>query len=109
MKVVIEPRVYDVMYDFYALSCRIHLSLKLSTCLAKIERLERAMKMFADYAEVMHKQPYRNDWKELGYKEFVTEDFHFAYKLYVLPSGEKVLCFHDAIHSKLNYNPEDKN
>ena len=106
MRVVIDRKVYDVLKEFYTISCRIHLSLEYSTCIAKMKRLERAMFEFANYAEILHKEPYRNDWRELGYYEFVAEDFHFAYRVYVLPNGEKVLRYHDAVHSVLNYNPK---
>ena len=66
------------------------------------------MLQFANYAEILHKEPYREDWRSKGYYEFVAEDFHFAYRVYRLPNGEKVLRYHDAVHSLLNYNPEDK-
>ena len=73
-------------------------------CRAKIDRLEHSMLQFAEYAEVFHKEPYRQDWHKAGYYEYITEDFHFAYRVYVLPNGEKVLRYHDAVHSYLNYN-----
>ena len=104
MKVVIDQKVFDVLREFYTISCRIHFSLDYSTCIAKMNRLESAMLKFANYAEIFHKEPYREDWRNLGYYEFVTEDFHFAYRIYALPNGEKVLRYHDAVHSKLNYN-----
>ncbi len=108
MKVVIDPKVYDTLKEFYVVSCRVHFSLEYSTCVAKMKRLERAMFDFSNYAEILHKTPYREDWRAMGYYEFVTEDFHFAYRVYKLPNGEKVLRYHDAVHSLLNYNPEDK-
>ena len=63
MRVVIDQKVYDVLKDFYTISCRINLSLEYSTCIAKMKRLERAMFEFANYAEILHKEPYRNDWR----------------------------------------------
>ncbi len=108
MKVVIDQIVFDVITDFYRISRTIHPSLGLETCLAKQARLEAAVFRFADYAESFHNTPYRADWQKAGYCEFIAEDFHFAYKIYELPDGEKVLIVHDAIHSLLNYNPSDK-
>lgn len=108
MIVVIDQKVFDILNEFYTVSCRIHATLGIEECLAKIDRLEKAMRRFADYAEIFHKEPYRNDWRDLGYSEFTSEDFHFAYRVYILPNGEKVLRYHDAVHSYLNYNPEDK-
>jgi len=43
------------------------------------------MLKFANYAEIFHKEPCREDWRNLGYYEFVTEDFHFAYRIYAQP------------------------
>lgn len=108
MRVVIDPQVYNVLDEFYKVSREAHITLGLSECLAKIERLELSMRQFAEYAEIFHKVPYRQDWRDAGYYEYITEDFHFAYRVYVLPNGEKVLIYHDAVHSFLNYNPEEK-
>ena len=104
MKVVIDSQVYNVLDEFYEKSREAHVTLGLSECLAKIDRLEHSMLQFAEYAEVFHKEPYRQDWCKAGYYEYITEDFHFAYRVYVLPNGEKVLRYHDAVHSYLNYN-----
>lgn len=103
MKVVINPEVFDILDDFYRISRDRHITLSLETCLAKIDRLETAIMDFAKYAEILHSEPYRDDWKKKGYNEFIAEDFHFAYKIYVLPDGEKVLRIHDAVHSLLNH------
>ena len=108
MKVFIDNRVYQVLDEFYDASMRRHITLDYATVLAKIDRLEKAMYGFADFAECFHRQPYKRDWQDAGYYEFYAEEFHFAYKVYQLPSGEKVLYYHDAVHSTLNYNPEDK-
>lgn len=108
MRVVIDPQVYNVLDEFYKASREAHITLGLSKCLAKIERLELSMRQFAEYAEIFHKEPYRQDWRDAGYYEYITEDFHFAYRVYVLPNGEKVLIYHDAVHSFLNYNPEEE-
>ena len=108
MRVVIDPQVYNVLDEFYKASREAHITLGLSECLAKIERLELSMRQFAEYAEIFHKEPYRQDWRDAGYYEYITEDFHFAYRVYVLPNGEKVLIYHDAVHSFLNYNSEEK-
>ena len=108
MHVVIDPKVFEILDEFYTISCKKHVTLSFEECISKINRLEHAMKEFSQYAEILHKEPYRKDWRDLGYSEFVSEDFHFAYRIYILPNGEKVLRYHDAVHSYLNYNPEEK-
>lgn len=108
MKVYIDKQVYKVLDEFYEASMRLHITLDYATVIAKIDRLEDAMYQFAEFAECFQRQPYRKDWQNAGYYEYYTEGFHFAYRIYHLPSGEKVLYYHDAVHSTLNYNPEDK-
>ena len=107
MKVRVDNRVYEVMEDFYDKSMDAHPTLDYETVIRKTLRLEQAMCDFAEQAEIFHRTPYRKDWQEKGYREFVHEDFHFAYKVYQTSDGEKVVQFHDACHSLLNYNPED--
>ena len=107
MIVYIDQKVYDVLDRFYEVSMQNHVALNYQTVIAKIDRLEQAMNEFAEYAEVFHREPYRNDWRKAGYFEYDVERFHFAYRIYQLPSGEKVLYFHDAVHDTLNYNPEE--
>lgn len=108
MIVHIDNRVYRVLDEFYEASMKKYVTLDYPTVKAKIDRLEAAMYDFADKAESVHTEPYRRDWKAAGYEELYVEGFHFAYKIYMLPDGEKVLYYHDAVHDTLNYNPEDK-
>lgn len=104
----IDNWVYQVLDEFYDASMKKYITLDYPTVKAKIDRLEAAMYNFADKAESVHTEPYRRDWTAAGYKELYAEGFHFAYKIYMLPNGEKVLYYHDAVHDKLNYNPEEK-
>ena len=108
MIVYIDKHVYQVLDEFYEVSMKKHITLDLPTVLAKIDRLEKAMYDFADKAEKVRKVPYRKDWQNVGYNELCVEGFHFAYKIYYLPNGEKILYYHDAVYDSLNYNPEDK-
>lgn len=108
MIVYIDNKVYDVLDKFYEASMLHHITLDYQTVKSKIDRLEQAMYDFSKYAEVFHHTPYKRDWQNAGYFEYYTEGFHFAYKVYCLPSGEKVLYYHDATHDTLNYNPEDR-
>lgn len=105
MIVVIDPKVYDVLDEFYEQSRRLHCTLTLETCQAKMDRLEAAMYNFQRYAHAFSREPFRDDWKAEGFYEMETEDFHFAYQIYTLPDGKEVLRYHDACHSLLNHNP----
>lgn len=108
MKVYIDKKVYQVLDQFYEASMRKYITLDYSTVLDKINRLEQAMYAFAGVAGIVKKRPYRKDWQEAGYYELYVENFHFAYRLYSLETGETVLYYHDAVHDTLNYNLEDK-
>ena len=108
MMVYIDSLVYQVLDAFYDASMREHITLDYATVVAKIDRMEQATHDFALIAEKVHHQPYRKDWQAVGYSEFIVEGFHFAYRVYQLPDGEKVLYYHDAVHDTLNYNPSEK-
>ena len=108
MKVYIDKQVYQVLDEFYDASMKKHITLDYPTVLAKIDRLEQALYDFAAVAGRVNTLPYRKDWQLAGYKELYVEHFHFAYKLYSLPTGETILYYHDAVHDTLNYNPDDK-
>jgi hypothetical protein len=108
MKVYIDHNVYHVLEDFYEASMKKHITLDYATVIAKIDRLEQAMYNFASQAEMVNHLPYRKDWRDAGYRELYVEQFHFAYKMYSLPTGETVLYYHDAVHDTLNHNPEER-
>ena len=108
MIVYISDMVYKVLDEFYDASMKKYVTLDYNTVVAKIDRLEKAMYEFSSIAQKMHAKPYRKDWQIAGYREFYTEGFHFAYEIYTLPDGEKVLYYRDAVHDTLNVNPEDK-
>ena len=104
MEVLIKPKVYAAMKEFYIASIRLHETLDEATCMKKMQRLEDAMLRFSHYAEIFHKRPFRYDWNANGWYDFCTEDFHFAYTVNILPDARKVLVYHDAVHSLLNHN-----
>ena len=107
MTVYIDNKVYDVLEHFYDVSMRLHVTLDYPTVIAKMDRLEQSLYHFANFAEMFHRKPYRRDWQEAGYFDYYVEGFHFAYTVYQLQSGEKVLYYHDVVHDTLNYNPEE--
>ncbi|MCQ2310867.1 MAG: hypothetical protein MJZ64_03855 [Paludibacteraceae bacterium] len=104
MKILVEPLAEQSLLDFYAQSMRLHPTLSEETVHTKIDRLAIAVKEFARYAHITHKEPFRLDWKELEYCEFIYEDIHIAYKIERLVSGEEIMHIYDAVHSLLNHN-----
>lgn len=41
----------------------------------------------------------KEEWIEKKYREFICEDFHFAYQIYMYEDGTEVVRVHDACHS----------
>ena len=39
------------------------------------------------------------EWTENGYREFICEDFHVAYQIYIMNDGTEIVRIHDACHS----------
>ena len=69
MKVYIDNQVYRVLDEFYDASMRKHITLDYQTIIEKIDRLEKALYDFADFAECFQRQPYRKDWQKAGYRQ----------------------------------------
>ncbi len=65
----------------------------------KMNRLYDAMEALGDYARIYSKARLKKEWIEKEYREFICEDFHFAYQIYTLPDGEEIVRIHDACHS----------
>lgn len=108
MRVIIEKKVHFVIEDFYRHSLMNHITLTESSVRRKKKRLYEALASLGDYAFLYPKSRYKQDWITNNYRDFICEDFHFAYTIEVLYSGEEVVAIHDACHSFLFYNPEDK-
>ena len=85
-----------------------HITLSFQTVEDKKNRLYDAIEDLRYNHRIYPKARLKQEWIDAGWQEFICEDFHFAYRVYVLPNGEKVLIYHDAVHSFLNYNPEEK-
>ena len=48
---------------------------------------------------------YKQTWIDAGYRELITEDFHFAYTIYKIEeTGELMAYVVDACHSTLYHN-----
>ena len=71
------------------------------TVIKKIDRLYDAMESLGTYAEIYPIARLNAEWISKGYQEFICEDFHFAYKIYTMDDGEKIIWIHDAVHSLL--------
>ena len=78
-----------------------HEALDEATVVNKIHRLYDALDTLSETAEIFPRARLNEDWISKGYREFLCEDFHFAYQIYELDDGERIVRVHDAIHSML--------
>ena len=63
--------------------------------------------MLGKYATVLNIEPYMDTWKQKGYRTFYFEGWAFAYTIEQTDPISPVVLVHEAVHSTLNYNPED--
>ena len=73
------------------------------TIIKKIQRLYDALEALGDYAYIYPLARLKDDWIKKGYREYICEDFHFAYQIYMMDDGERIVRIHDAVHSLLYF------
>lgn len=105
MIVRIDNNVHVEIETFYAVSMQLHPTLDETVVQAKKERLYAAIRSLEDYAYIHPKARYKRSWIDAGYREFIAEDFHFAYQIFLIEeTGETVAYVIDACHSLLYHN-----
>ena len=105
MIVRIDNNVHLLIAEFYAISMALHPTLDEAVVERKKSRLYDAIRELKYFATIYPKARYKQAWIDAGYQEFITEDFHFAYKIYTIEeTGEQVAYVVDACHSLLYHN-----
>lgn len=99
MRVVIDKGVHASIDEFYDTALFLHRALDEETILNKMGRLYDAMEALGKYARIYPLARLKKEWIEKEYREFICEDFHFAYQIYTLPNGEEIVRIHEACHS----------
>ncbi len=103
MKVYIEQTVHNQVEQFYEEALLKHGALDELTIIKKIQRLYDALEALGDYAYIYPLARLKDDWIKKGYREYICEDFHFAYQIYIMDDGERIVRIHDAVHSLLYF------
>lgn len=103
MKVYIEQVVHYQVEQFYEEALLKHGALDKLTVIKKIQRLYDSLEALGDYAYLYPLARLKSDWIKKGYREYICEDFHFAYQIYVLDDGERIVRIHDVVHSLLYF------
>lgn len=101
MKVYVDKRVHRQIESFYENALLLHEALDEITIKRKIDRLYDALEGLGTYAQIYPLARYKKEWIILGYREFICEDFHFAYQIYTIEDGTEIVRIHDAVHSLL--------
>lgn len=101
MKVYIDRKVHKRIEEFYDVALSNHASLDEVTVLKKVRRLYEALEGLSVYARIYPVARLETEWREKGYREFICEDFHFAYQIYSIEDGTEIVRIHDARHSLL--------
>lgn len=101
MKVYVDKRVHRQIESFYENALLLHEALDEITIKRKIDRLYDALEGLGTYAQIYPLARYKKEWIILGYREFICEDFHFAYQIYTMEDGTEIVRIHDAVHSLL--------
>lgn len=101
MKVYIEFKVHQCIDEFYDYALKHHVALDDVTVVHKIERLYAAIDALGSYPYIYPLARLKQEWIDQEYREFICEDFHFAYQIYTLPDNTMIVRIHDACHSLL--------
>lgn len=105
MIIRIDNSVHAEIENFYTVSMQLHPTLDEAVVQAKKERLYAAIRSLKDYAYIHPMARYKRSWIDAGYREFIAEDFHFAYRIFIIEeTGEPVAYVIDACHSLLYHD-----
>lgn len=101
MKVFIEQQVHWRIENFYMNALLRYVALDEVTVLKKIHRLYESLESLGIYARIYPMARLNEEWIKKEYREYICEDFHFAYQIYTLDDGTEIVRIHDAVHSLL--------
>ena len=104
MRVFIDRRVEVAIYDFYEAAMSRHITLDEQTVLNKENRLYAALQDLGKHPRLYAPARFLDKWKDKDFLEFICEDFHFAYQVMTLETGEEIVYVFDACHSMLYHN-----
>ena len=104
MRVFIDRQVEIAIYNFYEAAMTNHLTLDEQTVIQKEHRLYSALLELGKYPRIFGSANFLDRWKNKDYREFICEDFHFAYQIMTLETGEEIVNVFDACHSMLYHN-----
>lgn len=103
MKVVVSNKVHLGIQDFYDAAMERHSTLSYETVYNKMDRLYSALESLGKFPVLYAKARLKEEWIRAGWREFICEDFHFAYEICTDENGEDFVWVRDAVHGFLYY------
>lgn len=103
MRVVIDSKVHASIQEFYDAAMMRHATLDFQTVQKKITRLYDSLETLGSYPALYAKARLKEDWVASSWREYICEDFHFAYEICEDDNGEDYVWVRDAVHSMLYY------
>lgn len=101
MNVYIDPAVDSFIKEFYNDAMRRHITLDEPTVIAKVKRLYRAIRHDLSFFPFAYRLArYKQNWIQLGYRDYPVENFHFAFRVYEDEIGDMFVVVHDACYDK---------
>ena len=80
-----------------------HSTLSYETVYNKMNRLYSALESLGRFPVLYAKARLKDEWISAGWREFICEDFHFAYEICTDENGEDFVWVRDAVHGLLYY------
>lgn len=103
MRVVVDNKVHLSIQDFYDAAMESHSTLSYETVYNKMNRLYSALESLGRFPVLYAKARLKDEWISAGWREFICEDFHFAYEICTDENGEDFVWVRDAVHGLLYY------
>ncbi len=103
MRVLVENKVRECIDTFYIAAMVNHPSLSEETVMNKKQRLISSLQSLGEMPTLYAKSRLKEEWIRNGWREFLCEDFHFAYEICEDEEEGEFVWIHDAVHSLLYY------
>lgn len=103
MRVIIEKKAIECIDAFYCAAMQNHPLLSEETVMKKKQRLISSLNSLGEMPSLYAKSRLKEDWIRNGWREYLCEDFHFAYEICRDEVEGDFVWVHDAVHSLLYY------
>lgn len=103
MRVIIEKKAIECIDIFYRAAMQNHPLLSEETVMKKKQRLIASLNSLGETPTLYAKSRLKKEWISNGWREYLCEDFHFAYEICRDEVEGDFVWVHDAEHSLLYY------